>query len=277
MVDVNSKLPLVISVPHGGVMIPTHLIKKCLLSKAEILLDCDTWSHELYKFKELVEEFVDTPIARIVIDMNREKSDFPPYNPDGVVKTQSVVEKSVWNSPGGLTTSEIQQLFTNYYTIYHRKLEAASSNPNVVLGIDCHTMLDVGPVPGQSNWEKRPLFCLGNRGSDTGQPVGEPITAPTELMIKFKQLLESKFKNYASPNENVPLVTLNQPFAGGYITKYHGNKGNIPWIQLEINRRLYLPGSVDKMPILPSKKDVAKMRSIRNELYDVFKELLKEL
>ncbi|WP_247747055.1 N-formylglutamate amidohydrolase [Alkalihalobacillus sp. BA299] len=269
-----TKLPIVISVPHGGLMLPAHLIKKCLLTKEEILLDCDTWSHELYDFKDLVEEYVETPIARIVVDMNRDKEDLPPHNPDGVVKTLSVVQKPVWNTEGGLTKNEIQALIAHYYSEYHQKLEAASNNPNIVLGIDCHTMLDIGPFPNRSKWEKRPLICLGNRGSETGHPHGEPITAPVDLLLKLKMLLEEKFSDYASDAENMPLVTLNKPFTGGYITKFHGNNGNIPWIQLEINRRMYLPNNVDKMTITPTKQDVLKLKKIRDDLYDVFKELL---
>ena len=34
-------------------------------------------------------------------------------------------------------------------------------------------------------------------------------------------------------------MTLNEPFSGGFITRTHGNNP-IPWIQLEINRSLYL-------------------------------------
>ena len=41
-------------------------------------------------------------------------------------------------------------------------------------------------------------------------------------------------------------VTRNQPFAGGYITRTYG--GNpIPWIQIEMNRDLYIkPGYFDR-------------------------------
>ncbi|WP_257008180.1 N-formylglutamate amidohydrolase [Bacillus sp. FJAT-45350] len=108
-----------ISVPHGGLIIPPNLISNCLLTQEELLLDCDTWSHELYDFKGLVEEYVDTPIARIVVDMNRDRNDLPPNNPDGVVKTLSVVQKSVWDREGGLAKEEISNLLEDYYSTYH--------------------------------------------------------------------------------------------------------------------------------------------------------------
>ena len=274
METVKKKLPLVISVPHGGLMIPANLIKKCLLSKEEILLDCDTWSSELYDFKNLVEEYVDTPIARIVVDMNRNRNDLPPINPDGVVKTLSVVRKQVWDN-GGLSEQDINLLINDYYSKYHYSLEEASKSPNVILGIDCHTMLSVGPVPGKETWQKRPLFCLGNRGSDKGDKHSEPITAPAEVMLKLKYLLERKFSAYQDVNDEIPLVTLNNPFMGGYITRHHGNLGNIPWLQLEINRRLYLPNATDQTAVTPVQEDLIKLEKIRDSLYEVFAELVE--
>jgi formiminoglutamase len=34
-------------------------------------------------------------------------------------------------------------------------------------------------------------------------------------------------------------VTINRPFKGGFITRHYGNNP-IPWIQIEMNRKLYL-------------------------------------
>jgi formiminoglutamase len=33
---------------------------------------------------------------------------------------------------------------------------------------------------------------------------------------------------------------MNDPFAGGYISQFHYKRSGIPWIQIEINRKLYL-------------------------------------
>ena len=33
---------------------------------------------------------------------------------------------------------------------------------------------------------------------------------------------------------------MNDPFAGGYIAQHHYEREGIPWIQIEINRKLYL-------------------------------------
>ncbi|MBU9713549.1 N-formylglutamate amidohydrolase [Evansella tamaricis] len=278
MIDNNKKLPILISVPHGGLTIPSFIRDKCLLSEKDILLDCDTWSNYLYDFKNDVEEFMETDISRIVVDLNRSIDDMPPTNPDGIIKTKTVDGKTVWNTfSGELSEIEIKEIIDRYYKPYHIKLERASNNPHVLLGIDCHTMLDIGPVKNSNSWEKRPIFCLGNRGSLTGEIKHEPISAPSELILKFKSLLEKKFANFISLplGEDVPLVTINDPFSGGYITKHHGQKGLIPWVQLEINRSLYLPSS-DLLSIEPSQLDLARMKEIKTRLYKVFQELIDE-
>ena len=269
MQSVKGKLPILISVPHGGTMVPTNLQAKCLLSSRDILLDGDTWTRELYDFAGLVEEYIQADIARIVVDMNRSRDDLPPKNPDGVVKTIAVNGKKVWDQVGGVSKEELQRLMEEFHTPYHHRLVKAAQNPKVALAIDCHTMLDMGPSKGVSNWEKRPLFCIGNRGDVWGKQVDEPITAPTEMMIRFKEGLEREFSEYKDGCGDAPVVTMNKPFKGGYITTYHGNQGSIPWIQLEINRRLYLP-CTDKISMVPDNASAEKMKDIRDRLYVVF-------
>ncbi|WNF38644.1 N-formylglutamate amidohydrolase [Bacillaceae bacterium IKA-2] len=273
MKSIERKLPIVISVPHGGLTIPKELAAKFLLTTEEVLFDCDTWERQLYNFKNDVEEYVDTDISRLVIDMNRAENDLPPENPDGVVKLLSVAKKRVWIYSEGLSQTEIATLMKRYYHPYQKRLVEASKNKKVILGLDCHTMLDVGPTPNSIEWKKRPLFCIGNRGSLTGEQLNEAITAPTQLMIKFKQLLENKFAVFIEKKIEVPMVTINQPFAGGYITKFHGNQGNIPWIQLEINRCLYLPSNT-KLTTLPNQQSQTKLTEVKNLLYETFTELI---
>lgn len=267
------KLPLVISVPHGGVLIPEGLLKKCLLTKEEILLDCDTWSWHLYDFKDLAEEYAYTEIARIVLDMNRSVNDRPPANPDGIVKTLSVENKQVWRTPAGLTGGEIENLIREHYIPFHERLEQATANPAVKLGIDCHTMLETGPAPDKKSWEKRPLFCISNRGSVTGESNGEPVTAPPELIQKLKDILENKFRGFEGTQGHTSLVSINTPFRGGYITRYHGTRGTIPWIQLEINRSLYLKNAANPASVLPEETDLRHLTKIRDILYEAFSEL----
>ncbi|WP_280770356.1 N-formylglutamate amidohydrolase [Salipaludibacillus daqingensis] len=268
----KEKLPILISVPHGGQDIPDEIQTTCLLNEMDILLDGDTWTKELFAFEDLVEEFHQMDVARIVIDMNRSLTDLPPENPDGIVKTLTVDGGNVWDSPSGLNELERKIVIEKHYMPYHQKLIEGAKNPNVKLAIDCHSMLDYGPSGNGEEWQHRPLFCISNRGTKMAEMDAEPLTAPVEMVIRFKELLETKFQKYAVNDRD--FVTLNDPFKGGHVTRYHGNIGDTPWIQLEINRMLYLP-ETPLLTVEPDDLQRVKLEEFRNILYDVFSELVK--
>lgn len=258
----RKKLPVLISVPHGGTEIPAQLRSRCLLTDLDIALDGDTWTKHLFDFRGLAEEYIAMDISRLVVDLNRDPLDRPPENPDGVVKTKTVEGLPVWSEP--LNELEANDIIRTYYEPYHEQLMQKSTNPKVQFAIDCHTMLDVGPAKGKQEWEERPLFCISNRGLSSGERGGEAITAPPEFMQQLQQLLEEAF--YEEADEAVPLVTINDPFFGGYITRSHGKREEIPWVQLEINRRLYVP---DNAGAMPTEADMRRMMEIRDKLYHV--------
>ncbi|TCT12875.1 formiminoglutamase [Natranaerovirga pectinivora] len=262
------KLPILISVPHGGLSVPDFLIDRCLLSPEEILLDSDTWARELYDLKDLVEAYVDMDISRIVIDLNRNTNDLPPNNPDGIVKTIAVDGSPVWKNPEGLNSREIEFLIDNYYDPYHRRLEELSKDENIILGVDCHSMLDIGPTDSMN----RPLFCISNRGNALGEMninlQGEKITAPSRVLMKLKSLIEDAFSDIRVTDRE--FVAINSPFYGGYITKHQGSLGHIPWIQIEVNKCIYLPNNPS---IKPTDDDLVVLRDFRNRLYKALCEL----
>lgn len=272
----KEKLPLLISVPHGGDVIPPEIETACLLKQTDIVIDGDAWTRTLYDFNGLALEYHDTEIARVAVDLNRCQTDLPPANPDGIVKTVTVTGKKIWNSPTGLSEREREKLIHRYYLPYHHALERAANNPQIKLAIDCHSMLDYGPAKGKESWEYRPLFCISNRGTETGVEGQEKVTAPVELMVRMKELLEKKFYKLQEESDARALVTMNTPFKGGFITRHHGNIRKIPWIQLEINRQLYLPESL-LMTQQPNDLAKKKIHEIRDQLYDVFSELLQDI
>jgi formiminoglutamase len=96
--------------------------------------------------------------------------------------------------------------------------------PDVVLGLDCHSMAEHAPPIEMQPGCSRPLICLGNAYGRSCE-------------MRYAKTLAACFREVFALE--VGLVTLNEPFLGGFITRTHGNNP-IPWIQLEINRSLYL-------------------------------------
>ena len=71
---------------------------------------------------------------------------------------------------------------------------------------------------------KRPLFCISN---NDGQASSQDV---------LELLADSISEAYSIDRKE---IFLNDPFHGGHITRTYGNKP-IPWIQIEMNRDLYL-------------------------------------
>ena len=247
-------LPVLLSIPHGGLEVPSELKDLCQLTLAEILADGDTWSREIYSWPQGVVKCIEADVARAVVDMNRSPQELPPDNPDGVVKTVTVSQKKIWPSDQGLPQELVGRLVADYHTPYHEAIGRAmadsmeskgKNNIKIELGLDCHTMLELAPPGAETPGVLRPLICLSNGGDEQGLTLpGQHLTASTQLLLTMRDALKQAFFHQDVQVEinleSAPPVLLNQPFKGGYISRHHSNRG-IPWLQLELNRSLYLP------------------------------------
>lgn len=220
-----AKFPVLISIPHGGTKIPEEILDRVCISKKDLFEDGDAFTREIYGIKNEVLALIETDIARAFIDLNRETSDRPPKNPDGVVKSQTCHNQPIYSPELLLSESTIESLIQKYYDPYHKKIrELLNAQPGIQLALDCHTMEPVGPSISPDEGKERPLICLGNNYGKS---------CPNEWVQKLAECFQESF------NLKEEEVKINEPFAGGYITRIYGN-APIPWIQIEMNRRLYL-------------------------------------
>lgn len=203
------KLPLLVSVPHSGLDIPDEVKLLNKLTEQQIIEDGDEGAAEIYSIRDNVEQFVTTSVARAFVDLNRAPNDF---RADGVVKTHTCLDVPVYDRP--LSENLIHVLLNKYYAPYHEQL--TNSCKGVKLGVDCHTMLAIGPSIGPMAGQERPLICLSNADG----------TCPDDWLKKMGQCFEEAF--------GVD-VSLNYPFKGGFIIKSHAHE--LPWMQIEISRK----------------------------------------
>jgi len=211
--------PCLISVPHGGTGIPPEVSGIILLSEEDILRDGDPFTPELYSIPAA--SVVVAEIARAVVDLNRSPEDLPPQNPDGVIKSTTCFGKRVYKR---LPTGRLLKLLLRrYYFPYHRRIKAELRRKEVLIAFDCHSMSPY-PPPIAGDSLRRPAICLGNNHGKACPPE------LTELLATcFREVFEL-------PQEE---VSVNKPFAGGYITRSYGGKPK-PWIQIEIRRDIYM-------------------------------------
>lgn len=219
-----NKLPFLISIPHGGTVIPKELKSRIRLSSQELLADGDPYTKEIYDMCSDVEVQLKFDIARALIDVNRAENDLPPKNPDGVTKTVSIFNTPIYQQGREPNLKETNSLISRYYEPYHAAIQENLNNPKILFAFDCHSMEAIGPAVSRDSGKKRPLFCLGNNN-------GKTCAEKTTLLFA-----ECICETFSVPTTE---VTINKPFSGGYITQKYG-MNPIPWIQIEINRSLYL-------------------------------------
>jgi N-formylglutamate amidohydrolase len=208
-----TSLPLCVSLPHAGLEQPIELAGLPILGIDDVVRDGDEGAATIYgPLGAAATVLVSTPIARAFLDMNRDESDL---RKDGIVKTHTCLDVPIYRQP--LPPDVVEVLLARYHRPYHAALSAASSR--VRFGIDCHTMMAVGPPVGPDPGAPRPALCLANAHG----------TFPEAWMDALARCLEYAFER---------VVAINEPFRGGHIIRSHG--GEMPWVMLELSRAPYL-------------------------------------
>ncbi|MEX2302819.1 MAG: N-formylglutamate amidohydrolase [Bryobacterales bacterium] len=206
-------LPLLLSVPHAGLRVPPEVESFCTLTPREIAEDSDEGAAEIYALESHVAAYQTADVARAVVDLNRAPGD---RRPDGVVKTHTCFHVPVYREfpPEPV----VEALLERYYWPYQQALTRLASR-DVMLAVDCHTMLAKGPPIGPGPGIERPWVCLSNADG----------TCPQSWIEALQRCFQDVFEGP---------VTINDPFRGGYITRTHA--AEMPWVQLELSRAAFL-------------------------------------
>lgn len=217
-------LPVLLSIPHGGRRVPPELEGRTCLEPADILEDIDAFTEEIYDLGPAVAEVVSTETARPFVDVNRSPADTPDINPDGVVKSVTCKGRPIYHRGSEPDPQLIGELLPLYYEPYHQRILRALERRDIFLALDCHSMEAVGPLIAPDTGQRRPMVCLGDaNGQSCARHLVETLA---QCFVGAFSLTKEE-------------VTINEPFAGGYITQTYGNNP-IPWVQVEISRELYL-------------------------------------
>jgi len=250
----KKKLPALISIPHGGTMVPPELKGRTRIGRADILEDGDAFTREIYEASDWVEVQLAAEVARAFVDLNRAEDDLPPGNPDGVIKSHTSFLRRVYKKGQEPDENLVELLLERYHRPYHRRIkEILDSQPaGLKLGLDCHSMAAVGPDIAPDSGRRRPAICLGNlNGKSCSQETIDSLATCFRLVFG----LDDKD------------ITQNRPFAGGYITRSYSQE-TVPWIQVEMSRDLYLRKPWFELESLEA--DPERLR----ELNSMFKEVL---
>lgn len=261
----SRRLPLLISIPHGGTGIPGEVRGKVALDAAALQYYSDPGSLHLFGVHDLVDALVTSPVSRIIVDLNRPPYHRPPRHHDGVVKYLTSLGQDIWKEGMRPDLGDIHQLLLNHYFPYHARIDSLLDRPGIAAALDCHTMVGVGLPGAPDQGKKRPLICLGNSGDGQGSPKkGVLPTCPVSWIQDLARLFRERFPAPGS-------VAINQPYSGGFISNAHYWHKGIPWIQLEVNRSIF--ESDDANPENGSQVDwvlLDEMKSVIREVLEAW-------
>ncbi len=247
-------------------MVPGEVQGRLALSSHDILYYSDPCTAAIYDFTLEVTSVTRGLVSRIIVDLNRPPYHLPPKHPDGAIKAVTVDGTAIYRGGWYPDMTLMHRLMMKYYFPYHAGLDQILGQGDVVLALDCHSMLPVGP-PGQRDaGKKRPLVCLGNNGDRLGNAKpGLLSTCPAPVI----QALASAFSQLFPGEGN---VAINTPFSGGFISNAHYWHKGVPWIQVEINRGLYESEkpAAGGYPVQDAERVGELNRKIRSVFYEFF-------
>lgn len=235
------RLPVLLSIPHGGTKVPPEVLHMVSIQKREIMRDGDAHTTQIYDVGDEVRVVVQAEMARAFVDMNRSIRDVPHSHPDGMIKSATCYGVPIYDvQPDHAVRDTLVQ---NYYLPYHRAIQRGLRE-DIQLCVDCHSMASEPPlVSPDAESGARPLFCLSNRRGRT---------CPDRMMERLADCISESYGIGMSD------IRFNDPFLGGHITETYGNNP-LPWIQMEMNRSMYLPeGWPDEAP------DGKRLRGLRD-------------
>lgn len=255
------RLPLLISIPHGGVDVPVEARERVSLDGPALSYYSDPASPLIFGFRERVKAFMCASVSRVIVDLNRPPYHLPPRHRDGVVKFQTSLGEPVWKEGMQPDIQAIHGLLLHHYFPYHAEIDTLLGNRKIAVAFDCHSMVPTG-LPGQPDeGNVRPLICLGNNGDRNGYPRrGALCTCPPTWIRELAGRFRERFPGPGS-------VALNNPFSGGFITNAHYWHKGIPWVQIEVNRSLY--EAENSSPLHGSLVDMQRIESLNMTIWDV--------
>ncbi len=236
------KKPIIISVPHSGSYYPDIFLKQKKINLSELRIMED------FQCKKIIEKIdkssaniIIADCSRAVVDLNRSRISLDEKmfekKINCTIESLSDHEIILLNSGLGvipkkcyqkniykklLTINYAETLLKKYYDPYHnflmKNIKLLHNSFGKVILLDIHSM----PTIRRNKFNKSADIVLGD---NFGLSCKSLIK---DFILKFFQ------------NSGLN-VKINEPYSGGYITRFYGNKSkNINVIQIEISKNLYM-------------------------------------
>ena len=216
-------LPLLISVPHDGRLLPPE-IEAMMSAAGRSIPDTDWHVTKLYEFaKEIGASIIAANYSRYVIDLNRPADDAALYEGQiatGLCPLETFSGEKIYSGKAPVDT---EPRIHSYWRPYHDKIESTLAGLRTTHGYallwDAHSI--TSRVPALFDGEL-PVLNIGTwDGRSCDADIADAVVAVATR----------------SPHDAV----FNARFKGGYITRRYGQPDkNVHAIQLEVAQRAYM-------------------------------------
>jgi N-formylglutamate deformylase len=213
--------PLLVSVPHSGIQIPTAL-QPLYSERALEVEDTDWFLGEIYAFvKELGASFIAPNHSRYVVDLNRPPTNTPMYtgvNNTELCPTRFFTGEAIYKQDCEPSDEQIKQRVLDYWQPYHQALQGELARLKTEHG---HAILwDGHSICSELPWlfeGRLPTLSFGTvDGTSCAPSLRSALEQKTATHQRFDFVFDGRFK-------------------GGYITRQYGNPAqNIHAVQLEM-------------------------------------------
>ena len=234
----NPNTPILITVPHAGDIYPNLFIKNLKINLCEVRRIEDYQSNKILdQIDEQMADIIIAQCSRAVVDLNRSRNaidhsmftqvfEHEPVSEKQMIKyglgvfPNKIFGKTILKSP--LPFSYAIHMLEQYYDPFHKSLNKQIMYLNNTFGFCYHIDLHTMPSKALLNFKKEPDIVLGDN-------FGKSCSI--ELISYFQNVFQ----------ENGFTVEVNNPYAGGFITRNYGNPSKgVHTIQIEINRKIYM-------------------------------------
>jgi N-formylglutamate amidohydrolase len=234
----NPDNPILITVPHAGNIYPDLFIKNLKINLCEVRRIEDYQSNKILdQIDEQMADIIIAQCSRAVVDLNRSRNaidhsmftqvfEHEPVSEKQMIKyglgvfPNKIFGKTILKSP--LPFSYAIHMLEHYYDPFHKSLNKQIMYLNNTFGFCYHIDLHTMPSKALLNFKKEPDIVLGDN-------FGKSCSI--ELINYFQNVFQ----------KNGFTVEVNNPYAGGFITRNYGNPSKgVHTIQIEINRKIYM-------------------------------------
>jgi N-formylglutamate deformylase len=224
-------LPFLVSLPHASNDLPDRVRAHIALNDEEIRESSDLGTLEIFGSLP-VRAVLCAAWSRVLVDLNRGPTQ---RDRKGVIARIDYQGRSVYRDGFFPDEVEVERRLNLYYWPYHHRLAQAVKSPEITVLFDCHSLVGIGPPEAPDAGKRRCDIVLGNNGDLHGNRTSHNgwTTCGKEALGCMKQAFEKVGFT----------VSLNYPYAGGFITSHYGqllaHLGKMA-IQIEINQDLYM-------------------------------------